>query len=212
MALLGTFFKGAASSTDLNREFFAASVAYKLSWLFLHILGCAGRLIDSLADLLTLTITHLLGGLVALSHCLVKCLLLEGDLTGFLEVLFANLFLGRLELGDVCVVALLSVLVGALKDGVLLQGGDLFSLLNTAQPGVRVCCAATEVDTSLNSFLSSCPGQLAVQIRAVSNKVGSGDSSQNKNDKCLKWWLSEVRSNHQDESSSQNNKVPKPNN
>ena len=42
MALLWTFFKGAASSTDLNREFLATGVSNKLAGLLLDVLGRAG--------------------------------------------------------------------------------------------------------------------------------------------------------------------------
>jgi len=93
VTLLWSFFEGTSSTADLNGEFFTSSVTNKLAWLFLHILGGAGRLIHSLAHLLTLTIAHLLSWLVALSHCLVESFLLEGDLTGLLKVFFANLFL-----------------------------------------------------------------------------------------------------------------------
>jgi len=158
MAFLWTFFKGTPSSTDLYRKLLTASVSNKLAWLFLHILGCAGRLIHSLADLLTLTIAHLLGRLIALSHCLVESFLLEGNLTGFFKVLFTNFLLGRLEFCDIGVVTLLGVFVGALQYRILLEGGHLFSLLNTTKPGIRVCRAATEVDAPLNSLLSSCSG------------------------------------------------------
>ena len=89
---------------------------------------------------------------------------------------------------------LFSVFVGALKDGVLLQGGHLFSLLNTTQSSVGVCCAATEVDAPLDSLLSSCSSQLA--IRTVSNKVGRGESGQNKNNKCLERERLAIMSHH----------------
>ena len=42
MALLWTFFKGAASSTDLNREFLATGVSNELAGLLLDVLGRAG--------------------------------------------------------------------------------------------------------------------------------------------------------------------------
>ena len=93
MTLLSTLLKCTSSSTDLYRKLLTSSVSHKLAWLFLHILGGAGRLIHSLAHLLTLTIAHLLSWLVALSHCLVESFLLEGDLTGLLKVFFANFFL-----------------------------------------------------------------------------------------------------------------------
>ena len=53
------------------------------------------------------------------------------------------------ELGDVGVVALLHVLVGALQDGLLLQAGHGLLLLHAAEPGVGVLLAAAEVNASL---------------------------------------------------------------
>merc|ERR1712086_832589 len=123
MTLFFTLFKDTSSSADLYGKLLTASVSNKLTWLFLHILGCAGRLIHSLADLLALTIAHLLLGPVALVHRLVVSLLLEGDGAGFFKVLFTNFFLRRFKLSNISVVALLRVLVGALQDGLLLQGG-----------------------------------------------------------------------------------------
>merc|ERR550534_914336 len=119
MALFFPFFISASSSTDLHRKLFTSSVSHKLSWLFLHILGCAGRLIDSLADLLTLTITHLLHRSVALIHCLIVSLLLESDGALLLKVLLTNFFLRRFKLCNISVVALLCVLVGTLQDGLI---------------------------------------------------------------------------------------------
>ena len=75
-------------------------------------------------------------------------LLLEGDLAGLLKVLLTDLFLSRLELSDIGVVALLDILVRALKNGVLLQGGDGLLLLHAAQAGVGVGLAAAEVDAA----------------------------------------------------------------
>ena len=71
-------------------------------------------------------------------------------------MIFTDLFLAGGELGDVGVVALLDVLVGALQDGLLLQAGHCLLLLHAAQPGVGVLLAAAEVNAALQfSKLSS---------------------------------------------------------
>jgi len=114
MAFLWSFFEGTSSPTNLNWKFLTPSISNELAWLFLDILGCAGRLIHSLANLFSLTVAHLLSWPVALSHCLVESLLLESDLTGLLKVFFTNLLLRRLEFCDISVVTLLGVLVSAL--------------------------------------------------------------------------------------------------
>ena len=132
VALLRPLLEGAAGSADLDGQLLAAGVAHELAGLFLDVLGGAGGLVDGLADLLPLPVTDLLQGLVALLGGLVEGLLLEGDLAGLLEVLLADLLLTGLELGDVGVVALLRVLVGALQDGLLLQGGHRLLLLHAA--------------------------------------------------------------------------------
>ena len=153
MALLWTFLKGASSSTDLNRKFLTTGVSNKLAGLLLHILGCAGGLVDSLANFFSLSIANLLCWLVALPHCLVEGLLLEGDRAGLLKVLLAHFLLRGGKFGDIGVVALLRVLVGALKDRVLLQGGHSLLLVNAAQPGLRILLTAAEVDASLDLAL-----------------------------------------------------------
>ncbi len=71
----------------------------------------------------------------------------EGDLALLLEVLLADLLLGGLELRDVGVVALLHVLVGALQEGVLLQGGHA-GLLGDAAGAVGLLLAVGEVDAT----------------------------------------------------------------
>ena len=93
----------------------------------------------------TLATADLHQGSVALLHCLVLRLLGEGDGAGLLEVLLADLLLAGLELGDIGVVALLRVLVGALQDGILLQAGHLGHLVHAAEPGVGVRHAPAEV-------------------------------------------------------------------
>jgi len=150
VALLGSFFEGAASSADLNGELLAASVSHKLSRLFLHILGCAGRLIDSLADLLTLTIAFFLHRSVALIHLIFKSLLLESDRARLLKCFLTNFFLRRFKLSNISVVALLCVLVGTLQDGLLLQGGHCLLLVHAAQPSIRIGLTTTEVNSTRN--------------------------------------------------------------
>ena len=71
----------------------------------------------------------------------------EGDLALLLEVLLADLLLCGLELRDVGVVALLHVLVGALQEGVLLQGGHA-GLLGDAAGAVGLLLAVGEVDAA----------------------------------------------------------------
>merc|ERR1719244_2391397 len=93
MTLLRTFFIAASSSTDLHRKLLTSCLSHKLSWLFLRILGCAGRLIHSPTLLRSLTIAHLLYRLVTFLHRLIVSLLLESYGTFFLKTLFANFFL-----------------------------------------------------------------------------------------------------------------------
>ena len=114
MTLLLPLLENAASSANLDRKLLTGSVTHKLARLLRHILGGAGGLVHSLTDLGSLAIANLLYGLVALPHSLVVGLLLKGDGACLLEILFAHLLLAGLELGDVGVVTLLSVLVGAL--------------------------------------------------------------------------------------------------
>merc|ERR1719427_1633463 len=151
MTLLRSFFKYTSSSTDLHRKLLTSCLSHKLSWLFLHILGCAGRLIHSLAYLLTLTITHLLHRSVALVHCLIVSLLLESDGALLLKVLFTNFFLRRFKLCNISVVALLCVLVGTLQDWLLLQGGHCLLLVHAAQPSIRVSHTTTEVNSTCDT-------------------------------------------------------------
>merc|ERR1719264_1843470 len=161
MALLRALLKGAPCSTDLNRKLFTAGVPDKLAGLLLHILGGAGGLVHRPALLGPLTVANLLCRPVALPHRLVEGLLLERDLARLLKVLLAHLLLAGLELGDVGVVALLGVLVGALQDRLLLNGGHLLLPLNTAESSLRVGLASAEVDPTLDSpvLLSSTPGE-----------------------------------------------------
>merc|ERR1719510_739692 len=116
MALLRALLKGAPCSTDLNWKLFTAGVPDKLAGLLLHILGGAGGLVHRPALLGSLTVAYLLNWLVALFHCLVVSLLLECDRALLFKILLAHPLLGRSELGDIRVVALLNIFMGALQD------------------------------------------------------------------------------------------------
>merc|ERR1712004_401175 len=150
MALLHTFFKNAPSSTDLHRKLLTAGVPNELARLLLHVLGRARGLVHRLANLRTLPVAHLLDGCVALPHCLVEGLLLECDGAGLLEGLLAHLLLCGGELGDIGVVALFGVLVGALQDWVLLQFCHCLLLVDAAEPSLRILFTAAEVDPTRN--------------------------------------------------------------
>ena len=159
VALLWTLISGAASTTDLNRELLTLGVANKLARLLLNVPGGTGGLIDGPALLGALAVAVLDEGSVAFLHSLLVSLLLKGDLTGLLEVLLTHLFLGRAELGHICIMALLHILVGTLQDGILLQGGHGLNLLNTAEARRRVGLAAREVNrTSGGSGLAALSG------------------------------------------------------
>jgi len=157
VALLFSLLSNTTSTADLNWKLLALGISDKLARLLLNVLGGARGFVDSAALLGTLTIANLLNGPVAFLHSLIESLLLEGDLTSLLEVLLANLLLGRRELCDIGVVTLLNILVGALKDGILLEGLDSLLLLNATQPSFRIILAGAEVDSSLdlNSILSA---------------------------------------------------------
>merc|ERR1712106_251908 len=107
MALLVSLREYTASTTYLHRQLFTASVSHKLARLLLHVLCGAGGLIDGLAHLLPLPVALLEDRLVAVLHCLIVGLLLEGYGAGLLKCLLTHLLLGGLELGDISVVALL---------------------------------------------------------------------------------------------------------
>ena len=173
VALLSSLLVGAAGSADLHRQLLASGVSHKLARLLLHILGGAGGLIHGPALLRALAVAHLLDRAVALPHSLVEGLLLEGDLTLLLKVLLAHLLLGRGELGDIGVVALLHVLVRALKDRILLQGGDLLQLIYAAEPGVRVRHTVAKVHTARDCdtvCLTSSTGQLTAETASSLTK------------------------------------------
>ena len=157
MALLGALLSDTACTTDLNRELLATCVTNKLAGLLLYVPGRAGGLIDSPAFFGTLAVADLLQGLVALLHSLIECLLFEGDLAGLLKILLTHFLLGSFKLRHIGVVALLNILVGALKDGILGEGGDGLLLLDTAEAGLGVGLAAREVDSSLDSLSDVLP-------------------------------------------------------
>ena len=106
MALLLPLLIGAASPTDLDGQLLTTGLPDKLaSRLLLRVLGRAGGLVHGLTNLGTAPVADLLHRLVALPHRLVERLLCERDRTLLVEVLLANLLVGRLEGGDVRVVA-----------------------------------------------------------------------------------------------------------
>merc|ERR1719481_263297 len=161
MTLLVPFFIGTASPTDLHRKLLTTCFPNKLSWLFLHILGCAGRLIHSSTLLRTLTIAHLLNRFIAMLYSLIECLFLKCYLALLLKSLLTNLLHRRFKLSNIGVVALLSVLVGTLKYWFLLQGAHRLSFLNTTKPSFRICGTTSKINSSsvnieLLSFSSSC--------------------------------------------------------
>ena len=101
------------------------------------------------------------------------------------DTLGTHLFLAGGELGDVGVVALLDVLVGALQDGLLLQAGHRLLLLHAAQAGVGVLLAAAEVDAALQfSKLSSRSGSIFILIKqgAVRRLQRFSDKRHDKNE------------------------------
>ena len=157
VALLRTGLADTAGATDLNGELLALGVTNKLAGLLLDVPGGARGLIDGPALLGSLAVADLGDGLVALLHGLVESLLLEGDLAGLLKILLTHFLLGSLKLRHIGVVALLNILVGALKDGILGEGGDGLLLLNTAEAGLGVGLAAREVDSSLDSLSDVLP-------------------------------------------------------
>ena len=152
VTLLRTLLSNTASTADLNRELLTLRVTNKLAGLLLYVPGRAGRLIDSPALFGTLTIADLHQRLVALLHLFLCRLLLEGDLAGLLKILLTHFLLGSFKLRHIGVVALLNILVGALKDGILLECGDGLLLLNAAEAGLGISLAARKVNSSLDSI------------------------------------------------------------
>ncbi len=172
VALLRALLSGTASTADLDGELLARGVTNKLAGLLLNVPGGTRGLVHGPALLRALTVAHLNLGPVALPHILLNSLLLEGDLTALLEVLLAHFLLSGVELRDIGVVALLNILVGALKDGILLQGGDSLVPLDAAETGLGVGLAAREVNASLDVSLPSLPGPLAGQGHTVGGNKG----------------------------------------
>merc|ERR1711862_368211 len=160
VAFFGTFFSDTTSSTDLNGQFFTSGVSNEFAGLLLNVSGSTRRFIDGSTFLGSLSVADLFEGLVALLESLVDSLLLEGDLTGLLKVLFADFLLGGSELCDISVMTFLNVLVGTFQDGVLLDGLDGLLLFNTAQTGLGVIHTTSEVNSSLD-LGSSLGGLLA---------------------------------------------------
>ena len=118
MAFLIAFFCNTAGTADLQRQLFALGIANKFSQFLLHISGCTRSLIHRSAFLGSLSIAHLFHRSVAFLHCFPCCLLFKGDLAKLLEILFAHLFLDRVECSDVSVVTFFNVFVSTLQDWV----------------------------------------------------------------------------------------------
>ena len=149
-------------SADFNRQLLTRRISHKLARLLLNVSCGTGGLVHSPAFFGARAIADLLQGLVALLHCFIIGLLLERDLAGLLKVLLTHLLLSRLELCHIGVMALFNVLVCALKDGILLERGDRFLLLDAAESRLRVRLAAAEVDSSGDgaALLSTLPAEL----------------------------------------------------
>ena len=172
MTLLLSLLKGTASSTDLNGQLLTAGVSHKLARLLLHILGAAGALIHSPALLWSLTIAHLLNWLVALLDSLIESLLLECDGAELLKVLLTDLLLTWLELCDVGVVTLLSVLMCTLQDWLLLNAGHSLLLVNTAQAGVGISLTVAEVHSwNIKISTISKAADMSVNITTVDSTL-----------------------------------------
>ena len=88
------------------------------------------------------------------------------------------LFLGRCELCDISVVALFPILVGALKDRVLLDGRHCLLLVNAAEPSLGILLTAAEVDSTWNDpavLLPPSSGLLVVMVAKVDVTDGEAD-------------------------------------
>ena len=129
-------FEYTACATDLHRPLFTTCVTNEPSLTVVDVLRCATRLVDGLALLWALPIANLLYRSITLPHHLLHRLLLESYLALLLKVLLAGLLLRGLEVGDVGVVALLHVLVGAFQDRVFGKSLHTFFFHN-AQPSIR---------------------------------------------------------------------------
>jgi len=142
VALFWTLFKGAAGATKLRWQLFTFCVTHKLARSLLHVLCRARRLVHGGALFVTLAVTNLLNWGVTLANCLIESLLVESDGAGFLKVLLANLLLARGEGGDIGVMALLNIFVGAFQYWILLHTRHALSLLHAAEAGLRIFLAA----------------------------------------------------------------------
>ena len=179
MALFGSFNSGTAGTANFNGQLFAAGVSDKFARLLLNVSGGTRRFVDSAALSWSLAIANFFQGSVALLHTFFDGLLFEGDLTGLLKVLFAHFFLSGGELCDIGVVAFLHILVGTLKDGILLQRGDGLIFFNTTETGLGIVHTTAEVNTSLDAI--ACLSHST--SRSISGSIGSG--GQKDNDKKL---------------------------
>jgi len=150
VTLLVTLLNNTAGTANLDGQLLTLGVTNKLAGLLLNIFGGAAGLVHSPALFGALTIAHLLQGPVALLDVLVDGLLLESDLTRLLKVLLTDLLLGWGELRDICVVALLDVLVCAFQDGVLGDSLDGLFFFDTAESGLWVVNTGAEVNSSLD--------------------------------------------------------------
>ena len=82
--------------------------------------------------------------------------------------------------------ALLCVLVSALQDRILLQGGHRLLLVDAAQPSLWILLAAAEVDPSLDlALLTTSPRKLAVTV-VVAHKVADCQPAGDQQNKSLK--------------------------
>jgi len=108
------FFCHTASPTNFKRNLLTPGVANKLPISFVNILGGTGGLVPRTALLWALTITNFFQWSVALSDCFSDSFLFESDLTNFFKIFLTSLFLGRFEISNIGIVALLNILMFAL--------------------------------------------------------------------------------------------------
>ena len=155
VTLLWTLLAHTALAADLHRLLLALGVAHEAAVPLVNVPGGAGGLVHSPALSRPLAIADLLHGSVALPDRLLHGLLLEGYLAALLEILLAGLLLGRLEEGDVGVVALLHVLVFTLQDRILRHRLHLL-LLDDAKSPVRCPGGLAEVHPARHCGLLSC--------------------------------------------------------
>ena len=204
-------------STKFHWKFLAGGVGHKFPRCFLHISGGAGGLkvglagllapelgvflepppppplppgvgdaVDLLVSLVSLT-TNLHQRAVTFLHRLIPRLLHEGDGTFLVERLLADFLPARFELSDVGVVTLLGVLVSALQDRLLLQGGDGLLLVNTAEPCLGVLLTRAEVHPPGDGgvLLPARPGLLAVTVTTVAYEVSPAEGEEETQEQSL---------------------------